>query len=79
VLVWGRTPAGRPGRIVVEQSFSGGWRRLATLEADANGIFTARLGGASSTGSLRARLGNDRSVPFSLTVPPDHFYYPFGS
>ena len=78
LFVWGRTPAGRPGPVVIEQRFSGGWNRLGTRTADANGIFTARLNGAAQ-GSVRARLGTDNSVPFSLSVPPDRFYYPFGS
>jgi hypothetical protein len=75
VFAWGRTPAGRPGRVVVEQSSSSGWRRLGTLRTDRYGIFSQLYA------PLRARLldRNDTSLPFSLQVPPDQFFYPFGS
>ena len=79
VFVWGRTPAGRPGAVAIEQSSSGRWRKLGTLRSDRYGIFS-QLYAASGDGPLRARLGGgDVSVPFSLQVPPDRFYYPFGS
>ncbi|MCA1656404.1 MAG: LamG domain-containing protein [Actinobacteria bacterium] len=41
--VWGRTPAARAARVVVEASSGGGWRRLTTLRADRYGIFTGRV------------------------------------
>lgn len=80
VFVWGRTPAGKPGRVAIEQSSSGGWRKLGTLASDRYGIFS-QIYATSGEGPLRARLavGGDVSVPFSLQVPPDKFYYPFGS
>jgi hypothetical protein len=79
IFVWGRTPAGKAGRVVVEQR-SGGWLRVATLATDRYGIFTAVIAGRGS-GDLRAELvgGGTVSVPFSLTAPPDRFVNPFGS
>jgi hypothetical protein len=80
VSYWGRTPAGTPARVVVEQRTPGGWHRIALIRTDRYGIFT----GSAPTpfvGSVRARV-LDRpvvSVPFSLTVPPDHPYAPFAS
>ena len=82
VDVWGRTPNGKPGRVVVEQTFRGGWKQLGTLGADRYGIFAARYPpAASARDSLRARLAgtSTTSVPFSLTRPPDKYYPPFGS
>ena len=81
VTVWGRTPFGAQGRVVVEQTFPGGWRTLGALQANANGIFSSAFPSAAETGLLRARLDRPKaiSVPFSLTRPPDRFYYPFGS
>jgi hypothetical protein len=79
-FVWGRTPAGRPGKVAIEQRTSGGWSRLGILASDRYGIFS-QLYATSADGAVRARLlaGGDVSVPFSLQVPPDRFYYPFGS
>lgn len=81
VLVWGRTPGSKPGTVLVDQSFQGGWRRLAVLHADANGIFQQRFA-VSPTGSVRARTvgaGAAAAVPFSLKSVPDQFFNPFGS
>jgi hypothetical protein len=79
-LVWGRTPWGRPGRVIVEQRVGGRWVRLAVLRTDRNGIFTARPA-IRGRGDLRARLvgGRDRSLAFSLTRPPDFPVRPFGT
>jgi hypothetical protein len=82
VLVWGRTPWGRPGAVVVEQRKGAGWRRLATVRTDRYGVFTATLS-TSASGDLRARLPGTggapvESAPFSLHVPPDMLVNPFG-
>jgi hypothetical protein len=77
--VWGRTPLGRLGTVVVEQQTARRWRRVATLRTDAYGIFHRTLQ-APRTGSVRVRAtGGERSLPFSLTAVPDHFYNAFGS
>ena len=79
VFVWGRTPAGGRGTIVVEQRGSSGWRRVASLSANRVGIFSAALR-TSGHGPLRARQnGRGTSLPFTLTPPPDRVYQPFGS
>lgn len=77
--VWGRTPAGRRGVVVVQQQVRGRWRKLATLRTDAYGIFQARVA-LRSTGLLRALLSSTgkTSAPFSLKRVPDHYYNPFG-
>ena len=79
IFVWGRTPGGQPGRVIVEQR-AGGWTRVAALVADRYGIFSGRISGRGD-GDLRARLVGEgsTSVPFSLTAPPDRFVNPFGS
>jgi len=79
VFVWGRTPTGGRGTVVVEQRGSSGWRRVAGLPANRVGIFSAALR-VSGQGPLRARQdGGGTSLPFSLTEPPDRVYQPFGS
>lgn len=80
VRVWGRTPAGKRGRVVVEQSFRGGWKRLGVLQSGQNGIF-GRVFRTGTTGYVRARLasGTARAAPFSLKNVPDRFFTPFGA
>jgi hypothetical protein len=70
--IWGRTPRGVRGKVVVERSAGRRWRRVATLQTDADGIFERRLRDYRH-GSLRARLagGGSSSVPFSLRRPRD--------
>lgn len=79
VRVWGRTPAGRPGAVVVEQTFKGGWKRLGALRTDRYGIFEARFRG-STKGWIRATIvaTRERAVPFSLRRVADRFFNPFG-
>ena len=79
VIVWGRTPAGLRGRVVVEQSFRGGWRRLALLTTDRHGIFQRRFE-IGRVGAVRARLlsTGEKSVPFGVRPVPDRFFNPFG-
>jgi hypothetical protein len=78
VLVWGRTPWGARGKVIVEQLRGSRWHRLSTLKTNGVGIFTATLR-ARGRGELRARLrGGAASVPFSLRRPPDMTVDPFG-
>jgi hypothetical protein len=78
-LVWGRTPASTPGRVIIERRTRRGWRAVAGLAANKYGIFTAKLRGPRQ-GFLRAHLAGsgDSSLAFSLARPPDAFYNPFG-
>lgn len=80
IRVWGRTPWGRRGRVVVEQSFRGGWRQLGTVPTTRYGIFE-RYFRTSRAGSVRARLEGRRetSDPFSLKPVRDRFIQPFGT
>ena len=80
IYAWGHTPGGRAARVSIEWAPQGsGWKRVATVGADVNGIFTANLPRRAS-GRVRAKIvGSSVASPaFSLTVPPDHFYNPFG-
>jgi len=80
VRVWGRTPDGVAGRVAIERSRKGKWRRLRKLRADRNGIFRKRIAGPRS-GRIRARVlaSREASVGFSLKRPPDMPVNPFGS
>jgi hypothetical protein len=81
VLVWGRTPSGKPAKVLVEQKSAGsGWRKLGLVQTNQYGIFQQRLAGAA-TGSVRARIVGPHAaaaVPFSLARVPDRFFNPFG-
>ena len=82
VRIWGRTPWGRRGRVVIE-SRAGGWQKVVTLRSDRYGIFTRTLS-APRRGYLRARLlpasgqPGELSLPFSLRRVPDRSINPFG-
>jgi hypothetical protein len=79
VYVWGRTPAGQPGRVLVEQSFREGWRRLGVLRTNRYGIFEHRFA-SKPVGSVRARSLRtmEYARPFSLKHHPDRLFNPFG-
>lgn len=79
VYVWGRTPAGVPSRVVVEQSFGGGWRRLGVLRTNRYGIFERRFA-SKPVGWVRARSLKTKEYarPFSLKHHPDRFFNIFG-
>jgi len=62
VYVWGRTPHGVPGRVAVQLN----GRRLATLRANRFGIFSRTFRTWARRGTVQARFGQQRSVPFSL-------------
>lgn len=79
VSVWGRTPFGKSGSVIVERQAGNRWISVARLRADRNGIFSRRLSALATT-ALRARLvsTSEPSLAFSLTVPPDRRTTPFG-
>jgi hypothetical protein len=82
VVVWGRTPWGRTGRVLVEQLQNGRWTRLGIVTANNVGVFT-RTFAAPTSGYVRARelrKGGLSAPPFPLAPLPDlHIQNPFGS
>jgi hypothetical protein len=84
IFVWGRTPWGKPGRVVLYQSTTGRWRQRASLTANQYGIFSGMISGAR-IGYLRAQLAaggkaaGGKSLSFSLKRPPDRPIQIFGS
>ena len=78
VYVWGRTPTSRAGRIVVEIRAGHGWRRLGVVRAEGGGIFARTFRVGARRGSVRARFGRERSVPFSLARVPNRVVDPLG-
>lgn len=81
ISVWGRTPWGKPGRVLVEESRTGGWKRLGIVEANRYGIFTQTFG-APQGKFVRARVlgkGGLPAVPFPLAGPRNIDVNPFGA
>jgi hypothetical protein len=81
ISVWGRTPLGKPGAVIVERQTGSGWAQAARLKADRYGVFSSQLTAPPhGTSAYRARLASspELSIPFSLTVPPTRPIYPFG-
>ena len=80
ISVWGRTPRGAAGRVLVQQYGPTGWHRVAVLEANRVGIFTDELR-TGAQGPLRAvfESSDATSLPFSLVGVPDRAYEPFGA
>jgi hypothetical protein len=81
VSIWGRTPSGKPGAVIVERKTGNAWVSAVRLRADGNGLFSAQLAAPPhGTTAFRARLASsaELSIPFSLTVPPPRPGSPFG-
>jgi hypothetical protein len=80
ITFWGRTPTSTKKAVVVEQKQGSRWKRLSSPQVDRYGIFQGRVTSRAS-GSFRARLvsGGEASLPFSLTVPADFRFCPWGS
>jgi hypothetical protein len=81
VTVWGRTPLGRSGTVIVEKRVGARWTVVARVRADRFGIVSRRLpASASVTTALRARTVSpaETSIAFSLSPPPSRPTTPFG-
>jgi hypothetical protein len=84
VFVWGRTPAGAPGRVRIQWLEGSRWRTFALLSTDEDGIFTTSLSlprrASAANAQLRAaQLGGESAPAFSLHQPPNLAVTPFGS
>jgi hypothetical protein len=79
VYVWGRTPWGRSGRVVIQQKVTRRWRTVAAVRANSYGIFSRKIR-ITQRGFVRARLagGSASSVPFSLRKPRTCYVNAFG-
>jgi hypothetical protein len=78
VVVWGRTPDGRRGRVVVQARYRGhGWRKVASLRASRAGIFHRTLRRARPL-RMRAKYRGRRSLSFGVHRTRDVYQPPFG-
>jgi len=53
ISIWGRTPSSRADEVTLEVKTVGGWRRLAFLRSQPNGIFSTKLALARVTKPVR--------------------------
>jgi len=82
ISYWGRTPWGKPGRVIIEQNRGTGWRQVASVVSDRFGIFRDHYQSHAPRGEVRTRLSNGSlSLGFSLVVPPNEnlAVRPFGA
>ena len=78
VVLWGRTPESRSGRVLIERRMRRGWKGVLVLQADRDGIFRGSLR-AGRGAVLRAGVGGgDSSRPFVVRRTRDRRINPFG-
>jgi Concanavalin A-like lectin/glucanases superfamily len=75
VSVWGRTPAGHPAYVVVDQSSGGRWRTLAKLRTDAYGVFDRTLRLLPPARSVRTRAAPPPSYRDVVRRDSPEFYW----
>ena len=73
--VWGRTPTSKRAFVLIEQQTKNGWRRVARVRSNGDGIFRKRVP-RRGKGPARARLAGEKgdeskTLPFSLKRPKD--------
>lgn len=80
-IVWGRTPSGKGGRVVIQVARKSRWRRVAVRRANAHGVFRGFVHSrylSRKRGAVRAVHRGQKSVAFSLKPVKDFFVRPFG-
>jgi hypothetical protein len=81
LFFWGRTPDSRGGRIAIQATQGGRWRRLSAGRAGANGIFTGTIDtgyGGNKRGAVRVVYHGNASPPFPMRRVGDFRQPPFG-
>jgi hypothetical protein len=83
VRIWGRDATSTTTRVTIQRrhGIHGGWRVVARIRTNRSGIFATTLGlNATSADWLRAAApGSGNSLAFSLTVPKNQRYGPWGN
>ena len=83
VSIWGRDSTSDKQAITIQRrrGTSGGWRTVASVTSNADGVFVAKLKlKATKKDWLRAAVpGSDSSLAFSLTRPKDPYIGPWGN
>lgn len=81
IFVWGRNPQAKGGWVSIQRYRKGHWQKLASIRADAGGLFRRVIRvrkGTNRAGTVRAVFRRQVSVPFSLKKFKDRTARPFG-
>jgi hypothetical protein len=70
LVVWGRTPRGQVGKVIVERAVGPSWKRVRALKTDRYGVFTRTLR-KPRRGTFRARFAGGTSLPFAVKRTPN--------
>jgi hypothetical protein len=81
IRIWGRTPGGVAGGVVLQTTTPQGWKRFASSTADRYGIFQGTIRFVHLGRYVRAVLTRtgDSSGRYPVAAIADHFYNPFGT
>jgi hypothetical protein len=82
LLVWGRTPSGKAGDVLISAQTDRGWVTLGRATTDSSGVFTQRFDAGTDATYVRASMiGDPRLVSprFPLAELQDMPVNPFGS
>jgi hypothetical protein len=78
---WGVVPGHHKEKVAIEAKVNGRWSKLRTVTTNKHGIFLGSLRtsyGRDEKGSVRARAGKEKSLPFAMKPIPDFKQPPFG-
>jgi hypothetical protein len=64
VFVWGKSP--QKGKLAIEKQHGSGWKKVKTVNAKANKVFTTTLN-AHGNGKYRATIGDQTSLVWTLS------------
>jgi hypothetical protein len=69
ISIWGRTPSSRAARVTLEVKSIDGWRRIAFLRSQPNGIFSTKLAWARVA---KLVSGSTRDTVYSQVIRASH-------
>ena len=69
ISIWGRTPTEAGGSVLIQRKLSTGWKKVKSVTANAQGLFSARWSSSDTTHLYRASFNAGTSNGFSLRKP----------
>lgn len=78
VEVWGRTPNGKRGAVIIKYRSRGGYRTVARVRANRFGVFRRVLRLRKRGGTFKATYRGKTAPPFALMKDREVFQPPFG-
>jgi hypothetical protein len=77
-VLWGRTPASNAANVRIQLKSGSKWKQLMVVHAGAGGVFETTWKTPLKSGSVRAVVGHETSLPFGMKPVPDQAISPFG-